>query len=263
MIGTRAPLTVEGDGVLLRQGGADTGFLKGHTVAPLLRVGDGRLWAIAKNRGNERNQLVSGGADGLEPVKHALAGKVVDALATRDGTIWLTIDGDGVAAARPQADADAALGSAVRHLAGLNVTALAEDAQGRLWAGTWGRGVHCLEKGAWTAHLAKETAAIFAIRADAGGAIWVATTTGTVWSWDGKAWTQRLQGEEGISLLATTRDGRVWLSSQSGGGLRTWDGKAWSKALASDLPLRTLVETADGTLWVGGILDGVRWLAKP
>jgi ligand-binding sensor domain-containing protein len=253
-----------GDGVLLRSAAGDRTFLKGNTVAPLLRVGDGRLWAIAKNRGSEKNQFVAGSAEGWAPVAHPLAARVVDGLAARDGTIWLTIDGDGLAAVTPGDDVAKALTAAKRHLAGLNVTTLFEDKAGRLWAGTWGRGVACLEKGAWTTHLAKETGAIFAIREDAKGGIWVATAGGTVWSWDdGEAWNARLKGEDGISLLATTADGRVWLSSQSGGGLRCWDGKAWSASLASDLPLRALVEAADGSLWVGGILDGVRWLAKP
>lgn len=244
------------DGVLLRKGDSLTAFLRGNTVAPLVPGSDGIIWSIAKDRATERNQLVSGNAAGWNPGTQAWAKQVVDLQAGTDGSVWATIDGDGLARI------DAQSGETSLHLRGINVSCLHHARDGQVWAGRWGRGLSVLKDGTWTDHLTKEKSAIIAIRDDTKGGVWAATAGGTLWHLKDGTWTESLTNEDGISLLATTTDGRVFCSSMNAGGLRVYDGSAWSMALSSDLPLRAFHEAEDGTLWVGGILNGIFWLPK-
>jgi ligand-binding sensor domain-containing protein len=242
-----------GGGALLIEAGKQTWSLPGNTVAPIIRVNDTTVWALAKNRGTERNTLMENAGGDWKPVARFEKERVVDVLPTREGAVWVALEGNGVLVVPPRGDP----ATAVQHLAGLNVTTMRQDSQGRVWCGLWGKGVAVWEKDAWTTHLTKEKSVILAIREDARGGIWVGTNEKGLWRYDGKAWTNDLADEGAINMLETTSDGRVWISSQAVGGLRYWDGTKWQVSLGNPLPIRCLLETKEKTFWAGGVLDGV------
>ena len=231
--------------------------LKEYSVAPLLRVGEGKLWAIAKAAKGQ--QAVVAQCDGATwmPLKAFAGERLKDMFLTRDGHVWLTVEGNGVLEVPSWQTPE----QTTRHLEGLDVTAFEEDARGRLWCGTWGNGLYLREKDQWQRLLQKEKAAILDVDLDSRGGVWVATNAHGLWRQDGENWVNDLADERGINLLEPTADGRVWISNQAHGGLRYWDGKAWHEALPGPLPLRCLLETKDA-LWAGGVLDGVHLRQK-
>jgi ligand-binding sensor domain-containing protein len=237
------------NGVLWLDGEKQTASLTGNTVAPILRVGEGKIWALSKNRASERNSLMEMTGGEWKPVSQFEKQQVVDLLQTKDGAVWVAVDGNGVFVVGPA--------GVTHHLGGLNVTAMREDSRGRVWCGLWGKGVAVWEQGSWTRHLPKEKSVILSIREDSKGQIWVATNANGLWRFAEEKWTNDLAAEGSINLLETTSDGRVWISSQSVGGLRYWDGTKWQVSLDRPLPMRCLLETKTKQLWAGGILDGV------
>jgi ligand-binding sensor domain-containing protein len=245
-------------GVALLSKGSTEMFLKGSTVAPLIRGEGGAVWAISKNRGTETNALVQSAGGDWAPVEKFKSEKVVDLTRTSDGTLWVVIDGNGVFTIPPGKSLD----SAVRHLEGSNVTTVFEDSKHRVWCGIWQAGVAVYDGAAWTRHLKKERSYIFSITEDARGRIWIATNQTGLWRQEGEEWVNDLKEEGGINLLARTSDGRVWISTQMQGGLRYWDGKAWIVSLDSPLPIRCLFELNPKEIWAGGILDGLHILKR-
>ncbi len=240
-------------GVLLFNGEEPEHYLKGNTVAPLVQFDNDTVYAISKNLGTEQNSLARSTEDGWEVVEPLKGKRVSDMWQTRDGTVWVSIEGNGVYAIKPGEGP----AKAVHHLQGRSVTTMFEDSSKRLWAGTWGQGVYSLDGDDWTRHLPKEKSAIFAIREGAKGVIWVATSANGLWRHEDGKWINDLADEGGINLLERTNDGRVWISSQMVGGLRYWDGKKWVVSLDSPLPIRCLIETKKGKILAGGVLDGL------
>ncbi|MCG3147020.1 MAG: hypothetical protein PCFJNLEI_00456 [Verrucomicrobiae bacterium] len=237
------------NGALLISGAKQIWSLPGNTVAPIIRFNATTVWALCKNRGTERNTLMETTGQEWKPVARFEKEQVVDLLQTKDGTVWVAVDGNGVFSVGPVA--------VTQHLGGLNVTALREDSKGRVWCGLWGKGVAVWEKGAWTRHLPQEKSVILSIREDSKGQIWVATSANGLWRLTGETWINDLAGEGAINLLESTSDGRVWISSQSVGGLRYWDGAKWQVSLAKPLPIRCLLETKSKQILAGAILDGL------
>ena len=242
-----------GEGVILFEKGKQQTGLAGSTVAPIVPFATNVVWAISKSRATEANALMENDGQGWKPVERFQKEKVVLLHRSRNGTVWVAVDGNGVFAINPK-DGPA---QAVHHLQGQNVTAIFDDSKGRVWCGLWGRGVMAYDGTAWTRHVEKEKSCILAIREDAGGRIWATTSAHGLWRYDGNAWANDLADEGAINMIEATSDGRVWISSQTKGGLRYWDGKAWQVSLESPLPIRCLIETKKKELWAGGVLDGV------
>jgi len=228
---------------------------KGHSVAPLIKVKGGRIWAIAKGKKSFVVQF-----DGKEwaPVKALEEEDAKDLFHTRDGRMWVSVEGNGILEIPSYDTPD----QAVRHHEGRNVTAFQEDGKGNVWCGTWGHGLYQLQQGQWNRHLSREKSAILDIDVDTRGKLWVATSAHGLWRQDGKDWVNDLKEERGINLMEPTSDGRIWISNQARGGLRYWDGKSWCVALSSPLPIRCILETKRGDIWAGGVLDGVHVLKK-
>ncbi len=231
-------------------------YLGGYTIASILPAGEGRFWCLAKHRGTERNRLMRFDGEAWTPVAAFAERTVVDIRRAGDGTFWITLEGDGVCALDPTADAS----KAEYHLPGMNVTAVYEDRAGRVWCGFWGGGVAVYEKNAWTRHLADEPNAVLAIAADTADRVWVATSGSGVWGLEKGKWRNFLREEGVVSLLKATPDGRVWLCAQPQGGLHAWNGKAWELALDNQFPIACVMQAEDGTVWAGGVLDGLHLL---
>jgi len=247
-----------GNGVHLVGGGKNKTFLRGTTVAPIVRGGGRTFYAISKDLRTESNVLVFTDGTDWQPVPEFKGVSVVDLTRGPDGTIRVVEDANGVHAFA------AATGPARRahDLSGRNVTALLQDSQHRVWCGTWGQGLFVKDgDNAWQRHLEKEKSAILGLAESTDGAVWVATSANGLWHFDGRDWRSMLSDEGGINLLQATSDGKVWISSQAQGGLRYWDGTAWQTSLTNPLPIRCLLETPDKRLVAGGVLDGLHVLS--
>jgi ligand-binding sensor domain-containing protein len=245
-------------GVLLAAGKQDERQLKQYTIAPLVAVGQGRIWAIAKEARGQGSLVVEASGDKWQPVRALEGEDVEDMFRTRDGHVWITVEGNGIleiaSSSQPQ--------KAVRHLEGLNVTTLHQGERGPIWCGTWGRGLYALTARQWKRELAREKSAILDVDVDSRGVLWVATADHGLWRRTREGWVNDLRDEGGINLLEPTSDGRVWISNQARGGLRYWDGQRWHTALPGPLPMRCILEARDGGIWVGGVLDGVHILTR-
>lgn len=239
------------NGVSLLADGKGTTSLEGFSVGRLVRFGEKAVWAVAEK---DAKMTLMEGLNGVwTPVPRFKGRMVTELLPCRNGTVWALIETDGVVAAEPGKDP----ATWVHHLKGINVKSLCEDGQGRIWCGTWGRGVMVLEGGSWKTHLAQEKATITAIAQDGEGTLWVATNANGIWRYDGKEWTNHLREEGSINMLERAADGRVYISSQSVPALRVWDGKAWATLLDIPGSFRTVVAGPGDKIWAGHTLTGL------
>jgi ligand-binding sensor domain-containing protein len=172
---------------------------------------------------------------------------------TRDGTVWVALEANGIVAAHPAQAPE----QWKHHLPGVKLTAFCEDKQGRIWCGSWDHGIFLLDKGQWTRMLTDEDAVLTAVRQDSKGHIWVATNAHGVWEYDGSQWVNHLADEGTINMLETTADGRVLVSSQSVCSLRQWNGKSWEILLDAPTMFIGAASDSKGKVWAGNILDGL------
>ncbi len=239
------------NGILLLEGGKTSQSLTGFSVGSLESFGKKGVWAVAE-RGDRFSLREL--RDGVWKAHPRFKGKSVsDLFRTRSGTVWALVETNGIVAADPVKDPS----KWVHHLKGINVRSFCEDAQGRIWCGTWGRGIKVLEKGDWTSHLKKEKAAITSIKQDGKGHIWAATNANGLWQYDGAKWKNHLRQEGTINVLEVPANGRVYVSSQSVPVLRVWTGKVWDKVLDVPGALRAVITGPGGKLWAGNTLNGI------
>jgi sugar lactone lactonase YvrE len=123
-------------------------------------------------------------------------------------------------------------------------------------------GIAVRRSGEWKRELESERSQISWLAEDAGGNLWAASCGNGVWMFDGKAWKAFLQDQGPINLLKVTSDKRVWVSTQKSGGLRYWDGAEWKVSLEGPLPVICLVELPNVALVAGGVLDGLHILGN-
>ncbi|WP_052632723.1 ligand-binding sensor domain-containing diguanylate cyclase [Pseudoxanthomonas suwonensis] len=137
------------------------------------------------------------------------------------------------------------------------VSSLAEDAGGDLWAGT-AQGLYRYRQGAWQR---MDDGPVDALLGDRDGNLWVAGTQALLRFRDGRL-VERihdLPGSRSIRSLHEDRDGNLWLGSLTDGVTRLWDG--WTTRLGREQGLRNpllwaIARGRDGEVWVGGS-DGV------
>ena len=122
-----------------------------------------------------------------------------------------------------------------RNLADLDVRSLALDAQGRFWAGTFGRGIHIFSpQGRLVKRLDVESGfvsnAINDLQPGQGGRMWVATRAGlllfnnTAKNLSYRVLDNRLGlANDNVKAILTDRHGHLWISTSS--GISRWDGK--------------------------------------
>jgi ligand-binding sensor domain-containing protein len=156
---------------------------------------------------------------------------------------------------------------------------LFEDADGRVWVGTWGGGLALWEQGRWKVFDRRHGLAsdrVTCVRQDTRGDIWAATDAGLN-RFDGTRFVDA--GLTGMSILniCFDRDGGLWAgcwrATRSGGGLHRFDGQRWRSFTQRDglpsLEILKVFEDSRGHIWVGtyehgrgagvGRWDGSSW----
>ncbi len=156
-----------------------------------------------------------------------------------------------------------------RGLTGLEVTALAPDAEGGVWVGTGG-GLSYLRGGEWTCPEKPETEEleepqgpegpagrpVSALVFDARGVLWAGTPEG-LWERAGGGWRRHDVGTglaaDAVTALLADRAGRLWVGTPR--GLSRREGDAWVTVGARQglvsARVQTLFEDSRGRLWVG------------
>jgi ligand-binding sensor domain-containing protein len=241
-------------------------FLTSLQVAPIIEVKPGVNWAIGKQGGGKESGLYRLEGEEWKRVPGSEAHRIEDMMLASDGHVWLIVEGNGVLEVDPAKE----FSTAVHHLQGITVTTVhelpgADGGKGRIWAGTWSRGVAAWDGKEWERHLdTLKESSVLQISRDAAGRTWVATSASGAFHApaDLSAWKQELADDGAINLLVADRNGNVWVSGQQTGGLRRYDGSQWVTSLDSPLPIQCLVESPDGRLVAGGVLDGLHVLAK-
>ena len=102
------------------------------------------------------------------------------------------------------------------------IVALAVDAQGVVWAGTWGGGLSRYDGKAWTQYTVAEGLPgnhVFMLHIDPKGVMWVGTNNGLAKMQDGKF--KVLTTQDGlfgnaVFSMTTARDGTLWVGSFGG-----------------------------------------------
>lgn len=225
--------------------------LQGESIGRMVAFGTNAVWALCTKR--DRSRLMEYSDGKWQPVKRFEKEKPRELYVTRTGVVWVLLEANGILAADPRQAPE----QWTHHQTGVNMTAFFEDKQGRLWCGTWDRGVMVFEKGVWTRLLADEDAVVTAIRQDGKGQMWMATNAHGLWQYDGANWVNHLNQEGTINLLETTSDGKVFVSSQFECSLRQWTGSDWEKVVDVPTMFMAVVSDARGKIWAGNILDGI------
>ena len=153
-----------------------------------------------------------------------------------------------------------------------SIYALARDASGRIWAGTYEGGLVLIDGQSRTYYTSANGLAgdfVDDIALDDNGRVWVATDKGLS-LFDGQNWmTYTVEHgliDNDVQALVIDGGGRVWAGT--GGGLSLFDGSGWTsyttaEGLAGN-DIYTLRLSDDGHLWAGGRgglseFDGQTW----
>ena len=142
------------------------------------------------------------------------------------------------------------------------VSQLLEDAQGRIWVGTYGGGVSVYAQGAWQSFTADTSPLaqgwVSQLLEDAQGRIWVGTSGGvSVYAqgaWQSFTADSSLLAPGWASQLLEDAQGRIWVVTS--GGVSVYAQGAWQTFTADSSPLAQggvsqLLEDAQGRIWVG------------
>lgn len=142
-----------------------------------------------------------------------------------------------------------------------DINALHEDAAGRLWIGTAGGGLLCLQNGKFSSYgiengLPNEI--IRSLEVDGEGGVWVGTFGGGLARWfDGKFTTYNIRQTlpyKKIMALITDQQGRLWVGTDGGGITCLADGQTQlftTREGLSDNDVSALYEDPQGRLWIG------------
>ena len=137
-----------------------------------------------------------------------------------------------------------------------NTTALAETADGTLWAGTLAQGLFQFGPSgrAWTVADGLPSNEIVALAAEPGGALWIATSAGLARLASGRIDTFGARDglpDTRVTSVRIARDGSVWVGTK--GGLAHYaSGRFASWTTKQGLPgddVRAVLEDRDGNVW--------------
>ena len=223
---------------------------KGYSIGSLESFGEKSLLACAERR-NAINLIQFKDGD-WKAIPRFKRQSVTDLFKTREGKVWAIMESDGIVVADPAQDSR----EWSHHLKGRSVRSFCEDQKGRIWCGTFSKGIMELADGKWKRHLSREEAAITTIKQDSKGHLWAATNANGLWQYDGAKWKNHLRDEGTINFLESV-GGNIYISSQSAPALRTWTGKKWQTILDIPGQFRAVVKGPAGKLWAGNTITGL------
>ena len=239
--------------------------LAGNAVLALAEDREGALW-VATEGGLS---LLENGKPQPFSASAMVAGRAVLCLtAARDGSIWLST---GRALLRIENRILARRYEPENLPTKELLTALAEDAGGSLWIGTWGDGLlrlrgNSLEHYGTGEGLSNGT--IHCLLAESDGSVWAGTNAGGMNRLRPKHILQ-IGAPEGLSdtdadAVLEGRDGSVWIATQGrglnrylGGSIRTYTTR---DGLSSNVILAIGEAGSAGAIWAGTVEGGLNWL---
>ena len=175
----------------------------------------------------------------------------------REGSLWVTTDGQGLYRLRKQA---VSAFSKEEGLPDRNIYPIYQDRNGAIWIGTWNGGLVRFSGGKFTAFSTADGLSalrVTSISETRDGTLWVATTAGLDRLRKGRfelIQNAALQAHQGAQAIHQDREGTLWMGT-SQGLVRCQDGR-WSvirakDGLASD-DVRVMIDGRAGNLWIGG-----------
>ncbi|HEY9167837.1 MAG TPA: two-component regulator propeller domain-containing protein [Candidatus Kryptonia bacterium] len=151
-------------------------------------------------------------------------------------------------------------------LPGLNVQAIAFDAQGNAWAGTENGLAEYQGKKGWVAHKDSllRNNQIFSLAIDNMGQKWIGTEKTGLLMYDGRQWTKYDKDNSPIPDNTVYRvvidsRGTKWVGTYK--GLAEFDGKNWTIYLKDTTITAIFIDRSDN-MWIGTYREGLRRLAK-
>jgi signal transduction histidine kinase/ligand-binding sensor domain-containing protein len=224
-------------------------------VQGLAEVTPGVIWAgkpsdgLYQWEGRDFNRLTASGFTRRRPEDITL-------LVTRDGNCWA---GGGRGLWRFK-DPKAVAGEVeIAALAGLNVISLAEDREGRVWAGTREGEVWRQAQGNWIKQTnCAQSHPVTAMVQDTGGAMWIGTEGDGLYRYREDGRTHFSKGSrllsDWIRTLYLDPQGALWIGT-AGGGLGRWrENQLVAFTTREGLPDNTIsqiLEDDSGRLWLG------------
>jgi ligand-binding sensor domain-containing protein/signal transduction histidine kinase len=246
--------------LVIRAWGTGAG-LPQNTVNTIAQTPDGYLWLGTRDglaRFDGVRFTAFGLSDGLQSVE------IQTLYVDRRGTLWIGTSGGGLSRLVEGRIENLTL----PHQLAVpdSVTALAEDAAGRLWIGTVaGLSLWQDDRFVELPQLAiLERASIRALRCDRSGGMWIATGSQGLFEYRNRRLTESLgpPGNERILAYCLFEDlgSNLWASVGNGTVLCRRAGVWGSYSQTNGLPfafVTCLAQEADGTLWAGSLDDGL------
>jgi ligand-binding sensor domain-containing protein/signal transduction histidine kinase len=225
-------------------------------VLGLAEVAPGVIWAAKSAEGLYRwegrtfSRLNAAGLPPGDP-------RVTALLVTRDGSCWVACARGLLRFKDPQAVADE---SRLIGLTNLPILALAEDFDGRIWAGTRDGELWRLARGNWMKQTnVWQNHAVTALVADPEGSLWVGTDGKGVYRIraESRAHFDKAAGlmSDSIRTLYLAADNTLWIGTAGGGLSCLKNGRIKTFTTREGLPDNTIsqiLEDDAGRLWLGG-----------
>ena len=175
----------------------------------------------------------------------------------REGSIWLTTDGQGLYRLRRQTISTLSKDDG---LPDGNTYPIYQDRTGAIWVGTWNGGLAKFSEGKFsTISIADGLTSnrINSIFEDRAGLLWVATSTALYTRKRGQFEPVHASipgATQGVQAIHQDRQGTLWLGTNH--GLVRFEGGAWSLVTTQDglatNDVRVILDGQAGTVWIGG-----------